>query len=83
VRRLADDFQQEGGDLIKAARVSAVMATGSACRGVRLADGTEIESRIVVIAGGPWSNDLLEPLGLAIPFQLTSFRGSGNSPRPV
>lgn len=82
VRRLTEAFQQEGGDLIKAARVSAVMATDSACRGVRLADCTESESRIVVIAGGPWSNDLLEPLGLAIPFQLTRFEAAETTPAP-
>jgi glycine/D-amino acid oxidase-like deaminating enzyme len=49
---------------------------------VRLADGAEIESRTVVLAAGPWSNDLLRPLELEIPYKPTRFEAAGTAPAP-
>jgi glycine/D-amino acid oxidase-like deaminating enzyme len=88
VRHLADALQAEGGSIVSATRVDSILVAGSACRGVRLADGTELGCRIVVVAAGPWSNDLLRPLQLSIPFKPTRFEAAETAPaafriRPV
>lgn len=82
LRHLADGFRDDGGSLIAPAQVESILSTGSTCRGVRLVDGTELESRIVVLAAGPWSNVLLEPLGLGIAFTPTRFEAAETAPAP-
>ncbi|WP_442577516.1 NAD(P)/FAD-dependent oxidoreductase [Mesorhizobium sp. ASY16-5R] len=82
VRHLADGFVQAGGTIVAPARAEAILIDKDACGGIRLADGTEIESRIVVIAGGPWSNELLSRLGLAIPYKPTRFEAAETAPAP-
>jgi glycine/D-amino acid oxidase-like deaminating enzyme len=82
VRHLADAFTAGGGSIMAPARVEKILSSGSACRGVRLADGTEIESRIVVVAAGPWSNALLDPIGLSIPYKPTRFEAAETGPSP-
>jgi glycine/D-amino acid oxidase-like deaminating enzyme len=80
LRHLADGFRNDGGRVVAPAQVESILSTGSTCRGVRLVDGTEIESRIVVVAAGPWSNLLLEPLGLGIDFKPTRFEAAETAP---
>jgi glycine/D-amino acid oxidase-like deaminating enzyme len=82
VRHLAAGFSQAGGTILAPARAETILVEGDACRGIRLADGTEIESRIVVVAGGPWSNRLLKPLGLEIPYKPTRFEAAETAPAP-
>jgi sarcosine oxidase, subunit beta len=76
VRHLAKAFEEAGGTILAPARAEAVSVSGSACHGVRLVDGVEIESRTVVLAAGPWSNDLLGRLGLHIPYRPTRFEAA-------
>lgn len=83
IHHLADSFQAKAGVIIAPATVEGIMVDGSTCRGVRLADGTEISSRIVVVAAGPWSNVLLERLGLGIPFRPTRFEAAETAPSPI
>lgn len=83
LRHLADGFSQAGGTILAPARAETILVEGAACSGVRLADGAEIESRIVVVAGGPWSNRLLEPLGLEIPYKPTRFEAAETAPAPI
>ncbi|MFI0848281.1 NAD(P)/FAD-dependent oxidoreductase [Mesorhizobium sp. IMUNJ23232] len=82
LRHLAGGFSQAGGTVLAPARAETILIEGDACRGIRLADGTQIESRIVVIAGGPWSNGLLELLGLEIPYNPTRFEAAETAPAP-
>ncbi|WP_181180467.1 FAD-dependent oxidoreductase [Mesorhizobium sp. B2-4-6] len=82
VRHLADAFQDGGGSIVAPARIASLVLTGSTCRGVRLADGAEIESGVVVVAAGPWSNLLLEPLGLGISSTPTRFEAAETAPAP-
>jgi glycine/D-amino acid oxidase-like deaminating enzyme len=84
IRHLVDAFEASGGAVNAPARADAILMSGdgSACRGVRLADGSEITSPVVVIAGGPWSNDLLAPLGLSIPYRPTRFEAAETAPAP-
>jgi glycine/D-amino acid oxidase-like deaminating enzyme len=82
VRHLADGFVQAGGTILAPARVATIMIEKDACRGIRLGDGAEIESRFVVVAGGPWSNELLTPLGLEIPYKPTRFEAAETAPAP-
>lgn len=82
LRHFADSFVQSGGTILAPSRVETILVEADACRGIRLADGNEIESRIVVVASGPWSNGLLKPLGLEIPYKPTRFEAAETAPAP-
>ncbi|MBL8581436.1 MAG: FAD-binding oxidoreductase, partial [Rhizobiaceae bacterium] len=82
LRHVADAFVAAGGKIDEKACVSAVLTAGGHCRGVRLKDGREIAAPTVVIAGGPWSNDLLRPLDLAFPFLPTRFEAAETTVAP-
>jgi glycine/D-amino acid oxidase-like deaminating enzyme len=82
VRHLTRAFEAAGGTILVPARAEVISVSGSACRGVRLVDGTEMQSRIVVLAAGPWSNDLLGPLGLHIPYKPVRFEAAETAPAP-
>lgn len=49
------------------APVAELLADGAGVSGVRLVDGSTVASRRVVVAAGPWSVDLLAPLGIDLP----------------
>lgn len=67
VRTLADRFQRDGGQFLKA-RVAAVRPHPSG--GVRLAtDAGEITADMAVIAAGAWSRNLAADLGAPIPLE--------------
>ena len=82
VRRLAGDFVGAGGALIAPARVTALLVKGDRCRGVVLADGTRIEAAHTILATGPFGNDLLAPLGLAVPFRPVRLEAAATAPAP-
>lgn len=82
VGHLARLFEQAGGIILAPARVAALVMSASVCRGVRLADGDEIASGIVVLAAGPWSNELLAPLRLDVPYVTTRFEAAETAPAP-
>jgi len=82
VRHLGRALEEAGGTILAPARAEAISASGSVCRGVQLDDGTEIESRTVVLAAGPWSNGLLGPLGLQVPYKPTRFEAAKTAPAP-
>lgn len=82
LRHVADAFVSLGGRIMEKTCVRSVMTAGGRCRGVRLADGTEIGAPTVVVAGGPWSNDLLRPLELAFPFLPTRFEAAETGVAP-
>jgi D-amino-acid dehydrogenase len=59
-------FEQRGGRFVRAdARLVGQEADG---RWVLPAEGEKLEARDVVVALGPWSDDLFRPLGLRLPF---------------
>lgn len=82
LRRLVEAFEGGGGTVVAPARVAALDIRGDRCRGVRLADGSGIAAGMVVVAAGPWMNDLLGPAGLAIPFQPVRFEAAATPPAP-
>jgi sarcosine oxidase, subunit beta len=82
VGHLAAAFEQAGGTILAPARAEAICVSGSACSGVRLVGGPRIESQIVVLATGPWSNELLGSLGLKIPYKPTRFEAAETAPAP-
>lgn len=61
-----------GVEVREGARVADVVVEGGAVAGVRLADGSELATRTVVNAGGPWAGILCRRLGLDLP--LTAIR---------
>ncbi|MEJ8570582.1 FAD-dependent oxidoreductase [Microbaculum marinum] len=82
VALMADEFGSNGGDILAPARVSRLDAAGSTCSGVVLEGGETVSAGIVVVAAGPWSNELLAPLGLAIDFRPTRFEAASAGPAP-
>jgi glycine oxidase len=56
VEALSSAFAKSGGVLRSQTEVVSVRVENGVLRGVTLADGTDIESRIVVVAAGAWSN---------------------------
>jgi len=64
VKAYARMFQNSGGE-IRQSDIKAIVPDGDGFR-VALADG-EIRARNVVVALGPWSADLLRPLGYRVP----------------
>lgn len=82
VGHLAQAFVRAGGVVLAPAKVESLTVSGSACHGVRLADGRQIAAPTVVVAAGPWSNALLDPLGLAIPYAPTRFEAAETAPAP-
>jgi glycine oxidase len=56
VRALAHALEHAGGELRSGAEVTELICDGERVRGVRLADGLELEAEQVVVAAGPWSN---------------------------
>ena len=82
VRSLAGGFVAAGGDLLAPARVAALLVAGSACTGVVLADGRNLRAERTILATGPFGNDLLAPLGLAVPFRPVRFEAAEAGPAP-
>jgi glycine/D-amino acid oxidase-like deaminating enzyme len=82
VAHLAARFQAGGGTVIAPAPVERILVAKGACCGVRLADGRELSSATVVVAAGPWSNRLLAPLGLTLPYRPTRFEAAETAPAP-
>lgn len=82
VGHLAKLFETDGGTIIAPAGVKRIDASGSSCKGVVLTDGSRIEGRIIVVAAGPWSDLLLEPLGLSIGFTPARFEAAETAPAP-
>jgi len=82
VAHLAARFQAGGGTVIAPAPVERILVAKGACCGVRLADGRELSSATVVVAAGPWSNQLLAPLGLTLRYRPTRFEAAETAPAP-
>ncbi|MFD0854788.1 NAD(P)/FAD-dependent oxidoreductase, partial [Actinomadura adrarensis] len=59
--------RRAGATIEQGTRVTELLASGGKTRGVRLADGREIRADTVVVAAGPWSVELLKPLGIDLP----------------
>lgn len=82
LRRMVEAYERAGGVVVAPARVASLDVTGDRCRGVRFVDGSGIAAETVVVAAGPWMNDLLGPAGLAIPFQPVRFEAAATPPAP-
>ena len=78
VRHLVRGFEAAGGAVFVLSRVAAIDASANACRGVTLTNGDVVASPRVIVSAGPWSNDLLAPLGLSIPYKPTRFEAAEN-----
>lgn len=66
---LAEAGVKAGLKIAEHSRVEEILQDGSACRGIRLTDGTVIEADYVVIAAGAWSRALAKQCGLEIPVE--------------
>jgi sarcosine oxidase, subunit beta len=82
VRLIADAFLEAGGEILAPTRAVAVELSGASGRSVGLEDGTSLAAQTVVVAGGPWTNELLGPLGLAIPYRPIRFEAAQTTPAP-
>lgn len=56
-----------GASVHQRSRVEAIISNSGRVAGVRLADGTEQPADAVVLAVGPWTNQMLAPLGIQLP----------------
>ena len=67
---VADACTRQGVELRQGTRVTDVrLDAGGAVRGVVVDDGTTIDSRVVINAGGPWAGILCARLGLDLPLK--------------
>lgn len=82
VGHLADAFIAAGGEIVAPVEVAALAVEGNRVTGVTLQDGTRTDCSTVVVCGGPWSNALLSPLGLGIPYKPTRFEAASTGPAP-
>jgi sarcosine oxidase subunit beta len=65
---VADRARAAGAELVEGARAKALRFDGTGrAAGVELADGTRVESRTVILCGGPWSAALLREAGIELP----------------
>ncbi len=79
---LAEEASAAGARIRHDARAAQIIEEASRCTGVRLVDGSEIRAGTTIVAAGPWSNDLLEPLGLRIPMAPVRFEAAETGPAP-
>ena len=52
------------------AKVTEILVSGDKVTGVRLADGSTVSAPNVVVAAGPWSVELVKPLGIDLPVRV-------------
>lgn len=57
-----------GVDVVSGVKVDSILAGEGRVSGIRLHDGTEVMSDVVVNAAGSWANLLMRPLGVGLPF---------------
>lgn len=67
---MAAAARRGGVRVVQNAPVTAVLVDGDRVCGVRLADGSEVSTRSVVVAAGPWSAGLVRPLGIEVPLRV-------------
>lgn len=65
----AEAARRAGATIRQHAPVHAILEEGGQISGVVLDDGERIASRVVVVAAGPWSVDLVAPFGLDLPIR--------------
>ena len=65
-RSLAAAAQQRGADLVLNSPVASILVERGRASGVRIADGRTLRASAVCIAAGPWTDNLLAPLGVRI-----------------
>jgi glycine/D-amino acid oxidase-like deaminating enzyme len=59
--------RRQGATVRQGAAVQELLSDRGRSTGVRLADGTTVSAGTVVVAAGPWSVDLLAPVGVGLP----------------
>jgi glycine/D-amino acid oxidase-like deaminating enzyme len=60
----------QGAKLMQNTEVARLVRAGDRVRGVELADGTQLEAEVVVLAAGPWTRRLLATAGLDLPLHI-------------
>jgi sarcosine oxidase, subunit beta len=66
-RALAQELVVRGGTLRERTPVERILVEAGRVRGVRTAHGT-VEAAVVVVAAGAWTNAVLAPLGVSLPY---------------
>ncbi|MEM8732214.1 MAG: FAD-dependent oxidoreductase, partial [Pseudomonadota bacterium] len=61
--------RNSGVELREGAQVSEILTQGGRATGVRLADGSRLPAKNVILCAGAWSKPLAETAGLALPLQ--------------
>lgn len=79
---LAAEVEAAGCRVMREVRVRGLRMDGERCRGVLLSDGSGIDAETTVVAAGPWSTALLEPLGLRLPLEPIRFEAAETAPAP-
>jgi D-amino-acid dehydrogenase len=69
LRAVAALAAAQGATILEGAPVASVDVEGGRAVGVTLGDGRELRADVVVMAAGPWSAELLQPLGVKVPMQ--------------
>ncbi len=65
----AQRAQEMGARVDMGVRAAAINVSGGMVRSVTLSDGTTIDTPTVLVAAGPWSAQLVKPLGLDLPLE--------------
>lgn len=65
--KLVEDFKASGGEIIEHAGKASVMTAGGRATGVRSEKRGEFRADRVLVACGPWTPEIVAPLGVHIP----------------
>ncbi|WP_420916034.1 NAD(P)/FAD-dependent oxidoreductase [Pantoea stewartii] len=65
--KLVEDFKAAGGEVIEQAGKASVLTAGGRATGIRSAKRGDIMADRVLVACGPWTPDVVAPLGVRIP----------------
>jgi sarcosine oxidase subunit beta len=82
IAHMVAGLQRSGGTVLAGRQVTALVVDDSRCLGARLDDGSPLAAGATVVAAGPWSNQLLAPLGLDIPARIVRYEVAETEPAP-
>jgi sarcosine oxidase, subunit beta len=82
VSHLVEVAEAAGCDVRRGEFVRRLLSSDSRCTGAELESGAHLAAGVTVVSAGPWTNDLLAPLGLVIPMVQMRFEAAEPAPAP-
>jgi sarcosine oxidase, subunit beta len=82
VSHLVEAAEAAGCDVRRGEAARRLLCSGSRCIGGEIESGEHLSAGVTVVSAGPWTNDLLVPLGLVIPMVPMRFEAAETAPAP-